>query len=193
MYFLLDRDWEGATHFLLALLLASAAATLLFASFGGGSSGDSALAPAASPVADFSAAPTPVRRAAPARPFTVAGASFKVLPDPGDGWARAAVARPAAPGQRLVVAAVEVVNHSRRQFNPGLLSYLLRGPKGALYSPRRAGVVGPAGLGLASGLPRGTTAEERLVFAVPRGFRHPVLALQPAATRALEVRVPLGG
>jgi hypothetical protein len=192
VYFLLDRDWEGATHFLLALLLAGAAVTLLFASFGGGTPGE-AVPEAATPVGHFSAAPTPVRHETPTRSFTVAGASFAVLPDPGGSWARTAAARPAAPGQRLVVAAVAVVNRSRRQFNPGLLSYLLRGPGGALYSPQRAGVVGPAGLGLASGLPRGARAEERLVFSVPARFRHPVLALQPAATQALEVRVPLGG
>ncbi len=191
MYALLDRDWEGAPHFLAALGLCAAAAALLFVSLGDGSS-DGVTAPVGG-AAPAAAAPIAIRREEPGRSFEVAGASFLVRGHPQAAWASSFRDRAAKPGQHWVLAAVEVTNASRRGFNPGLLSYLARGPRGALYAPLRAGAVGPQGLGLASGLPVGARAEERLVFPLPDSLRHPVLAIQPAPTRALEVRVPLGG
>jgi hypothetical protein len=92
----------------------------------------------------------------------------------------------------LIVAAVEVRNLGRKRFNPGLLTYLLRGAHDTLYAPTRAGVVGSAGLGQASGLPIGAHAEERLVFRPQAALRRPVLAFQPLPSAAVEVRVPLG-
>jgi hypothetical protein len=190
MYVFADRDWEGVSHLVAALILCAAAAALLFVSLGGDSSGSSALpgsgaAPAA-PVPRLS-----VRHESAGSVFEVAGASFTVAVDPPAGWASSIRARRPKPGQRWFVAAVEVVNGGRHGFNPGLLSYLARGPHGALYAPLKAGAVGPQGLGLASGLPAGARAEERLVFSLPAALRHPVLAIQPSPARALEVRVPL--
>jgi hypothetical protein len=190
VYVLLDRDWEGASHFLAALGLCAAAVALLFVSLGGGSPEGATTAPggAAAPAT----ARIEIRRESSDESFAVAGASFLVRGHPQAAWASSFRARAAKPGQRWVVAAVEVTNDSRPGFNPGLLSYLARGPHGALYAPLRAGAVGPQGLGLASGLPAGARAEERLVFSLPDSLRPPVLAIQPAPTRALEVRVPLG-
>jgi hypothetical protein len=191
MYVFVDRDWTGVGHLIAGLLLCGAAFALLFLSFGGDSpsvetgAGAPPPTPAAGP--EFE-----VRHEATARRFEVASASFLVLDRPPASWASAARARPLPPGIRREVLAVEVTNRGRSRFNPGLLSYLLKGPDGALYAPERGGVVGPAGLGLASGLPRGASAEERLVFAVPARLRHPVLAIQPSPARPLEVRVRLG-
>jgi hypothetical protein len=186
------RDWTGASYFLGALLLLAAAVALLFVSLGGGAA-TRAGAPVASGTGAGAAPEIVVRRKAVGRPFEVAGASFSVDANPAAGWASTAQSREAKPGQRWVVAAVEIVNHERRAFNPGLLSYLARGPRGALYAPVRAGVVGPSGLGEASGLPAGAGAEERLLFSLPKSLRHPVLAIQPSPTQPLEVRVPLRG
>jgi hypothetical protein len=61
-----------------------------------------------------------------------------------------------------------------------------------MYAPERAGAVGPRGLGLASGLPVGARAEERLVFSLPDALRHPVLAIQPSPSLPVEARIPLG-
>lgn len=184
------RDWTGAGHLVAGLLFCAGAFLLLFVSFGGGSrpleTGPSA------PPALVAAPALAVRHEAAGRSFEVAGASFRVLGRPDAGWARAARARPLPPGLRREVLAVEVVNRTRSRFNPGLLSYLLKGPNGRLYAPERGGVVGPSGLGLASGLPRGARAEERLVFSVPARLRRPVLAIQPSPSRPLEVRVRLG-
>jgi hypothetical protein len=186
------RDWTGAPHLVAGVLLCLGALLLLLAPFGGDSApGEAARSAAPAPVRP--AAALEVRREAVGRRFEVAGASFRVLAHPGAGWASAARAARTPPGTRREVLAVEVVNRSRARFNPGLLSYLLRGPDGALYAPERGGIVGPAGLGYASGLPRGARAVERLVFSVPARLRHPVLALQPSPTRPLEVRVRLGG
>jgi hypothetical protein len=190
VYVLVDRDWTGVGHLTAGLLLCAAAAVLLLASFGGGS--PSVEAPPSSPPARLASLGVAVRHEAVGRRFEVAGASFRVLRSPAAGWASAARARPLPAGVRREVLAVEVTNHTRSRFNPGLLSYLLRGAGGALYAPDRGGVVGPAGLGLASGLPRGAGAEERLVFLVPARLRHPVLAIQPSPARPLEVRVRLG-
>lgn len=186
------RDWTGVSFFLGSLFLAAAAVALLFVSFGAGASNRAGVAAAA----PEGAVPIPqivVRVEAAEQPFAVAGATFTVDPSPRARWATAFRAREAQPGQHWVVAAVRVVNDSRRGFNPGLLSYLARGPRGALFAPTRAGVAGPAGLGEATGLPAGAGAEERLVFSLPDSLRHPVLAIQPVPTRALEVRVPLAG
>jgi len=185
------RDWTGAGHFVAGLLLCVGAFVLLFVSFGG----DSPVPEAASappPVARPAGSGIEVRHEALGRSFDAGGASFRVVTHPDAGWAEAARAARTPPGVRREVLAVEVVNRGRSRFNPGLLSYLLRGPDGALYAPERGGVVGPAGLGFVSGLPRGASAQERLVFAVPARLRHPVLAIQPSPARALEVRVRLG-
>jgi hypothetical protein len=191
MYVLVDRDWTGVGQLIAGLLLCGAAAALLFVSFGGdaGSVETEPGPPSAASVAEPQLA---VRHEQAGHRFTVAGASFLVLDTPAAAWASAARAHPLPAGIRREVLAVEVTNRSRSRFNPGLLSYLLRGSSGALYAPERGGVVGPNGLGLASGLPRGASAEERLVFAVPARLRHPVLAIQPSPARPLEVRVPLG-
>jgi hypothetical protein len=191
MYAFADRDWAGVTHFLAAAVLAIAAATLLFVSLGSGSS-DPGTVPGGASAAAPPAAEIVVRKEVAARPFEVAGASFTVDADPRAGWAGAIRDRDARPGQRWVVATVEVVNRDRRGFNPGLLSYLARGPRGALYAPVEAGIVGPSGLGESTGLPVGAGAVERLVFSLPSGLRHPVLAIQPSPAQALEVRVRLG-
>jgi hypothetical protein len=190
MYVLVDRDWAGVSHFVAALLLCAAAAGLLFVSLDGDSSGSSVL-PGSDPAP---AAPPPrleVRHQAAGSAFEVAGASFTVDVAPAAGWARAIRAQRPRAGQRWFLASVAVVNGSRHGFNPGLLSYLARGPHGALYAPLKAGAVGPQGLGLAGGLPAGAGAEERLVFSLPATLLHPVLAIQPAPSRALELRVPL--
>lgn len=192
MYVLTDRDWMGAPQFLLALLLCGAAALLLFASFGGGSRD-----PGVSQAARKASAPAPpaitVRREAAGERFEVAGASFLVTRRPANAWGGGLGRLTARSGQTLLAVAVEVVNRGRSSFNPALLSYLLRGPEGTMLAPLRAGAVGPNGLGLASGLPVGAAAEERLVFSVPKGGPGGVLAIQPSPGRALEVRIPLGG
>jgi hypothetical protein len=185
-----DRDWTGVGHLVLGLLLCGGALALLLTSLGG-TSPPSAEQSAAPPPPARPAARVEIRREPAGRPFTVAGASFTVLPHPGAAWAAAARAGGIG-GSRLEVLAVEVVNRTRTGFNPALLSYLLRGRGNALYAPERGGTVGPNGLGLASGLPRGARAEERLVFAVPVGLRHPVLAIQPSPVRPLELRIQLG-
>jgi len=186
------RDWTGVSFFLGSLLLAAAAVALLFVSFGAGGS-ERAGVSAADPAGAVPVPEVVVRVESPQRPFAVAGATFTVDPAPSARWATAFHGRAAEPGQHWVVAAVRVVNDSRRGFNPGLLSYLARGPHGALFAPTRAGIAGPSGLGEAAGLPAGAGAEERLVFSLPDSLQHPVLAIQPVPTRALEVRVPLGG
>jgi hypothetical protein len=186
------RDWTGVSYFLCSLLLAAAAIALLFVSLGGSAS-DRVEVSAVAPVSSIPAPGISIRKEVVNRPFEVAGATFTVDPAPGARWATSFHGREAGPGQRWVLAAVKVVNGSRRSFNPGLLSYLARGPRGALYAPVRAGVAGPSGLGLATGLPVGAGAEERLVFSLPDSLRHPVLAIQPVPARALEVRVPLRG
>lgn len=192
MYVLTDRDWMGAPQFFLALLLCGAAAVLLFASFGGGSHD-----PAAGPTAKRASAPAPpaiaIRREPVGKRFEVAGASFLVARRPAGAWGGAVGRLTARRGERLMAVAVEIVNRARSSFNPALLTYLLRGSGGAILAPLRAGVVGPDGLGRAGGLPVGARAEERLVFAVAKETRRPVLAIQPSLGRALEVRIPLGG
>jgi hypothetical protein len=190
VYAIVDRDWTGIGHLVAGLLLCAAAVALLLFSFGGDSPAVEA-APVVAP-APPAVPGIEIRKQAAGEPFRVAGASFEVLRSPQAGWANAARARPMPAGVRSVVLAVEVVNRGRTRFNPGLLSYLLKGPDGAVYAPARGGVVGPAGLGLASGLPRGAAAVERLVFAIPTRLRRPVLAIQPAPARPLEVRVRLG-
>jgi hypothetical protein len=180
----------GVPHAVLATLMAAGAAALLFVSIGGNDSGDRPAAPVSRP----SAGETPaiaIRRVDAGEGFTVAGAAFRVVASPGAGWARTAVASAPGTDRRWIVAAVEVRNLDRRGFDPGLLSYLLRGRGGMLYAPERAGVVGPNSLGTATGLRAGEVAEERLLFRVPASLRRPVLAIQPSAERALEVRVPL--
>jgi hypothetical protein len=191
MYVLADRDWTGAWHLIAGLLLCAAAAALLFASFGGGAP-RAEVEPAAAPPPPSAGGGVEVRHEHAGHRFEVVGASFLVLESLGAPWASAARTRPMPSGVRRVVLAVEVTNRTRDRFNPGLLSYLLKGPDGALYAPDRGGVVGPTGLGLASGLPRGSGAEERLVFTVPARLRRPVLAIQPSPARPLEVRVRLG-
>lgn len=186
----LDRDWVGVGHFLIAAVFVAAAAGLMVITFGGGSSrarrdGGGVAAPAV-------AAPSvKVRTVAAGEAFTVAGASFTVIDRPRAGWARRAVAAAPAPGRRLVVSAVEVVGRGRPHFDPALLSYLVRGPGGSLYAPVKSGIVGPNSISETRGLGRGESAEERLLFSLPNSVRRPILAIQPAATRALEVRVPL--
>ncbi len=191
MYVLVDRDWTGVWHLVAGLLLCAAAAALLFASFGQGSP-PVEMEPVAAPPPLQAGGGVEVRHEVAGRRFEVAGASFLVLGSPGARWANAVSARPTPPGVRRQVLAVEVTNRTRDRFNPGLLSYLLKGPGGALYAPDRGGVVGPTGLGLASGLPPGARAQERLVFTVPARLRRPVLAIQPSPARPLEVRVRLG-
>lgn len=188
---LTDRDWVGVPQILLALLLCGAAAVLLFASVG-----DQAGRPGSDLVAARTSAPAPapiaVRHQRLGERFEVAGASFLAARRPLGAWGGGAQRLTARPGERLLAVAVIVVNHSRRAFNPGLLPYLIRGAGGMMLAPLRAGAVGPDGLGRAAGLPLGAAAEERLVFALPERLRSPVLAIQPSAGRALEVRVPLG-
>lgn len=192
MYVLADRDWVGVPQILAALLLGVAAAALLFASFGGGDpSPGSGLVAARSGVA--APAPIAIRRQRAGERFEVAGASFLVARPPLGAWGGAVRRLTARPSERLLAIAVSVVNHGRRAFNPGLLTYLLRGAGGTMLAPLRAGAVGPNGLGQAGGLPLGARVEERLVFAVPQRLLHPVLAIQPSPARALEVRVPLNG
>jgi hypothetical protein len=190
VYLLTERDWAGVPHILAGLLMAGAALALLFVSAGGPSRAGSP----AELTAHSSAGPMPriaVRNEPAGRQFTVAGASFQVAGRPGATWAAAVRRQDPGTGRRWVIAAVAVENLSRERFNPGLLSYLLRSRGGTLIAPQRAGVVGPAGLGTASGLPAGARAEQRLVFRVPAALRRPVLAIQPSPSRALEVRVPL--
>jgi hypothetical protein len=192
MHLLTARDWAGAPHLLAALLMLAVAVALLFATIGGGAEEPLPYSPPTAP----SAGARPqiaVRAAAAGESVAVAGASFRTLSDPERRWARQIRRRDAGAGRRWVLAAVEVENVGRRHFNPGLLSYLLRAPGGAILAPYRAGVVGPAGLGTAGGLPRGGRAEERLVYRIPRHLGQPRLAIQPSPTRALEIRVPLGG
>jgi len=192
MSVLADRDWVGVPQILVALLLCAAAAVLLFASSGSGGGN-----PGSDLVAVRSSAPAPmpiaIRRQAIGERFEVAGASFLVARRPLGAWGGAARRLPVHPGERLLAIAVTVVNHGRQAFNPGLLSYLVRGAGGTMLAPLRAGAVGPDGLGRAGGLPLGAGAEERLVFALPGRLRNLVLAIQPSPARALEVRVPLGG
>jgi hypothetical protein len=191
VYLLTERDWEGIPLVLAGLLLAAAAAALLFVSVGSGPHGGSSPQLVAQPTAG----PMPritVRGERAGEPFTAAGAAFRVASHPSSAWAVAARRLGAGADRRLVVVAVAVENLSRRHFNPALLSFLLRSRGGALIAPREAGIVGPDGLGLASGLPAGAHAEERLVFESPARLRRPVLAIQPSPSRALEVRVPLG-
>ncbi|MBS1886683.1 MAG: hypothetical protein JSU06_05785 [Actinobacteria bacterium] len=185
----LDRDWVGVWHFLGALALFAAAAALLFVTIGGASEGGRTAAQVAPP--RVSPPRVRVRTVAAGESFTVAGAAFTVLDGPRAGWARHALAFPHAPGARLVVAAVDVVGRGRAHLNPALLSYLVRGPGGALYAPLRSGVVGPNSISQTRGLGSGEKAQERLLFSLPKSVRDPVLAIQPAATKALEVRVPL--
>lgn len=190
MYLLTERDWVGVPHVLAGLLMMGLAAALLFVSGGGSRNA----VPVSQPIAPPRAGQQPriaVRTETAGRSFAVAGASFRVSGHPGAGWATELRRRDPDEGRRWILVAVEVENVSRQRFNPGLLPYLLRSPRGALFAPTRAGVVGPAGLGMASGLPAGARAEQRLVFRVPAGLRRPALAIQPSPTRALEVRVPL--
>ncbi|HUC00343.1 MAG TPA: hypothetical protein VMS11_10995 [Solirubrobacterales bacterium] len=190
MYVLADRDWVGVPQILTALLLGGAAAVLLFASFGGGTG-----RPGSDLVAARTGAPAPapiaVRHERAGERFEVAGASFLVARRPLGAWGGAARRLVAPRGERLLVIAVTVVNRGRHAFNPGLLSYLVRGPEGTILAPLRAGAVGPNGLGRTGGLPLGAAAEERLVFALPDRLRDPVLAIQPSPVRALEVRISL--
>ena len=84
-----------------------------------------------------------------------------------------------------------MTNASRSHFNPGLLTYQLGGPHGALYAPDRGGVVGPSSLGTRAGLAPGESAEERLGFRVPGGTSQLRLLLDPTRNGALQVQVPL--
>jgi hypothetical protein len=188
---LLDRDWVGVWHFLAAAAVLAAAAGLLFVTIGGGGpGGEPTVIDGATP--RIPAPQVQVRRVAAGEPFTVAGAEFTVVDGPTAGWARRALAGQAAAGHRLVVAAVDVVGRGRRHLDPTLLSYLVRGPHGSLYAPLRSGVIGPNTISETRGLQAGEAAEERLLFSLPKSLRRPVLTIQPAATQALEVRVPLG-
>jgi hypothetical protein len=191
VYVFVDRDWTGVGHLIGGLLLCGAAIALLLVSFGSDAASVET-EPSPPPASPASTPALAVRHEVTGHRFAAAGATFLVLERPPASWASAVRARPLPPGIRREVLAVEVTNRARARFNPGLLSYLLKGPNGALYAPERGGVVGPNGLGLASGLPRGASAEERLVFAVPARLRHPVLAIQPSPARPLEVRVRLG-
>ncbi|HET7444105.1 MAG TPA: hypothetical protein VFJ57_05545 [Solirubrobacterales bacterium] len=191
MYVLADRDWVGVPQILVALLLGAAAAVLLFVSVGGGSPRPGSDLVAARTAAPASV-PIAIRRQRAGERFEVAGASFRVARRPLGAWGGAPRRLVAPRGERLLAVAVTVVNRARQAFNPGLLSYLVRGPGGTMLAPLRAGVVGPDGLGRAGGLPLGAGAEERLVFALPDRLRSPVLAIQPSPVCALEVRVPLG-
>lgn len=192
MHALADRDWVGAPQLLAALILAGGAAVLLFGSFGEGPA-DGGTTPAPSRASAPAPPPIPVRHEPAGVRFEVAGASFQAIARPAGAWAGGVARLTPRPGERLLAVAVEIVNRGRRGFNPGLLSYLARGAGGVLSAPLRAGVVGPNGLGLASGLPVGARAEERLVFSLPAALRKPVLAIQPSPQRALEVRIPLDG
>lgn len=191
MYLLTERDWTGALHLLAGLLMIAAALALLFVTVSDGSEEPLISIPMSQP----DAGPAPqieVRTAAAGERFGVAGASFRVVSEPRTKWASASRAQTAGAGHRWIVVAVQIENLGRRRFNPALLSYLLRTPSGGLSAPAQAGIVGPAGLGMASGLPVGATAQQRLVYRIPAGLRQPILTLQPSPTRAIEVRVPLG-
>ncbi|HEV7562909.1 MAG TPA: hypothetical protein VGO24_05355 [Solirubrobacterales bacterium] len=192
MYLLADRDWIGFSHLVAGLVLCAAAVALLCVSIGGDSSaGDAApvtIVPSAPPRPAIA-----VRNERAGRSFEAAGVSFRVIADPNRAWANQ-VDRPArGRAQQVLAVAVDVVNVHRRGFDPGLLPYLLRGPRGQLFAPVRAGAVGPNSLARKGGLPRGAAAEERLVFSLPAGLRRKLLVIQPVPTRALEVRVPLAG
>lgn len=190
MYLLSERDWSGLPHAVAALLLVGAAAALLLVSVGDERGSEPVSAPVAAP--DAGRQPeVAVRTVAAGETFTAARASFRVTAEPQAGWATAVRRRDPGAGQRWLVVAVEVENLGRRGFNPALLSYLLRAG-GTLLAPVRSGVVGPAGLGRAGGLPVGAHALERLVYRVPARLRRAGLAIQPSPARALEVRVPLG-
>lgn len=191
MYLLSERDWQGLPHVVAALALIGAALALLFVSVGPGEQS----VPSSEPVAAIDAGQRPaisVRTEHIGEVFTAARAAFQVSVEPGRGWAAAIRRRDPGAGHRWLVLAVGVGNLGRRHFNPALLSYLLRGRGGALFAPERAGVVGPTGLGEASGLPVGARAEERLVYRVPAGLRGASLTIQPSPAIPLEIRVPLG-
>lgn len=184
------RDWTGAPHVVVALLLVAAAVALLLIST---RVGDEKL-PAFEPAAARDAGQRPeiaIRREAPGQSFAAAGASFAVSTRPEAGWADAVRREDPGAGRRWIVVSVVVENLSRQRFNPALLPYLLRAGDGRLFAPDRAGIAGPGGLGRASGLPLGARAEERLAFAVPATLRRPTLTIQPSPARALEVRLPL--
>ncbi len=182
-------DESVARYVLLALVLLLAAGGVLFISFGG------------SPpdrlegrlVAQPRPAPAPrveTRSLAPGASALIAGARFEVTVPPRGAWSK--FLRPAPRGKRWALATVRVVNVEREHFNPGLIDYLL-GSQGRLYGPAKSATIGGSGLGRAAGLPAGGQAVERLAFQVPSGSARPVLRFQPSPTRALEVRVPLGG
>lgn len=186
-----DRDWVGVPHAIAALVLAAGAAAVLLVP----GAGPHSLAPEQR-VAAPTAGPAPevaIREERADAPFAVAGVRFGVDVDPGAAWARLAARHDLGSGRRPLVVAVAVENVSRLGFDPTLVSYLLRGRNGSLQAPSRSGIVGPASLGRTGTLRPAATAQQRLVFSVPAGLRRPVLAIQPAPGRALEVRVPLSG
>ena len=171
------------------LLIAAAAAILTLAS---GAEGPSSTTTGAQPTPP-QAGPHPtvrVRNEAAQEPFTVAGATFRVIPAPGAPWAQAIEAQDPGAGQRWITVSIEITNLHRSRFNPALLSYRLRGT-GALYSPERGGIVGPGALGTRQGLPRGASAEERLAFGVPAGAARLALTFEPKPNGPLQLRVPL--
>jgi len=180
----------GPAYLAGALLLIAGAAAVLSFSFGGRSAPTATTSVPSPPDAGQQRAvkmkPEPV-----GREFTVAGATFRVIPSPGAAWAREIEAQHPARGRRWVVMAIEVTNVNRSHFNPGLLVYQLSGPQGALYSPDRGGVVGPDSLGTRQGLPSGGSAEERLAFEVPAGSTPLRLLIEPVQNGNLQVRVRL--
>jgi hypothetical protein len=191
VHVLADRDWVGFPQLLAGLGLCLAAAVLLLVSFGGGPprAGGASSQPRA---AAATLPPVTVRTAITGHGFRAAGARFRVVSLGRGLWRRSGGRLVLGAGQRPLLVAVEVVNLIRRGFDPGQLSYSLRGAHGTLIAPLRAGAVGPNSLATAGGLPRGAGAEVRLAFALPRRLHRVVLAIQPSARRALEIRVPLG-
>jgi hypothetical protein len=172
-----------------ALLLIAAALFVLMVSFG--RSHQAQTVPAPSPL---QAGPRPqikLRDESLGKPFTVAGATFRVISSAGSRWAKPLERRIPTGGRVWFALAVEVTNVSRSRFNPALLSYRLRGPGGKLYLPDRGGVVGPSSLGTRQGLTVGTHAEEQLAFLVPADEPALALAFEPVLNGGMQVRVKL--
>jgi len=173
-----------------ALVLLAGACTVLLLSFGGRSAMTTTTPSVSAPEAGQRPTIT-IRPERVGRDFTVSGATFRVIPSAGAGWAREIEAQNPGSGRRWMVLAVDVTNVSRAGFNPGLLTYQLSGPHGALYAPDRGGVVGPVSLGTRAGLAAGEGAEERLAFRVPGGSSPLRLLLNPTRNGDVQVRVPV--
>jgi hypothetical protein len=185
------RDEIGVGTTLVALVLAAAAVAVVGLSVTGGS--DHTLSDASPPAAaGGGAGPAPelaIREEPAGAFFEAAGASFRVLPAAGAGWASTL---PAAPGEglRWIAVAVEA-RAATRDLAPATLSFRLSDAEGGLYYPDQQGSIGAPSLTERGFLSPGESAEVRLGFRVPVAAEGLALEFEPRAGAAAKLRISL--